>query len=91
MAKFFYVSQIVEDPKQGKGVLHFSTEDETKARSEAAVDPSVRFLFVFEDGNLLEQPADVPQFVLDSVSRKEKTRFKFEQQMKLPPRKKGTE
>lgn len=71
MAKVFYVSQEVHDANRGRGVLNFRTEDEQKARREAALHPDVRFLFVFEDGQLIEDCRAASEFVRANVKRKE--------------------
>lgn len=67
MSRDCYVSQFVEHPmlKEAdglpkRGALVFHTTDEAKARSELAVDPTLRHLFTFEGETLVEESTAPP-------------------------------
>lgn len=83
----FYVSQVavdnsVEPPRTG--YMHFVTDNEVKARSEAAivVPGQPRYLLVFTDAGELRSyhPPDCPTGVMASAQRKEEQRLKLEAQ-----------
>lgn len=87
----YYVSQVavdtsVEPPRTG--YMHFVTDNEAKARSEAAiaVPDQPRYLLVFDDAGLLHAGTPgCPAGVLASAQRKEEQRLKLEAQAAAAP------
>ena len=87
----YYVSQVavdnsVEPPRTG--YMHFVTDNEGKARSEAAivVPDQPRYLIAFDDaGELHEVSVATPEGALQSACRKEAQRLKLEAQAAAAP------